>query len=91
MPPAASTTSPEDTPLELIKRVRPSVLVKGADYEREKVVSVPVVERPGTTSTSTTVIRHHRGGALMLARQRAIFPRSSVQSAVAGSIGFIIL
>jgi D-beta-D-heptose 7-phosphate kinase / D-beta-D-heptose 1-phosphate adenosyltransferase len=28
----------EDTPLELIKRVQPAVLVKGGDYKREEVV-----------------------------------------------------
>jgi hypothetical protein len=28
----------QDTPLELIRRVRPKVLVKGGDYRREEVV-----------------------------------------------------
>jgi D-beta-D-heptose 7-phosphate kinase / D-beta-D-heptose 1-phosphate adenosyltransferase len=37
----------EDTPLELIKRVRPAVLVKGADYKREEVVGREVVEAAG--------------------------------------------
>ena len=37
----------EDTPLELIKRVRPGVLVKGADYKREDVVGHDVVEAAG--------------------------------------------
>jgi D-beta-D-heptose 7-phosphate kinase/D-beta-D-heptose 1-phosphate adenosyltransferase len=37
----------EDTPLELIKRVRPSVLVKGADYRLEDVVGHEVVEAAG--------------------------------------------
>jgi D-beta-D-heptose 7-phosphate kinase / D-beta-D-heptose 1-phosphate adenosyltransferase len=37
----------EDTPLELIKRVRPAVLVKGADYKREDVVGHDVVEAAG--------------------------------------------
>jgi D-beta-D-heptose 7-phosphate kinase / D-beta-D-heptose 1-phosphate adenosyltransferase len=39
----------EDTPLELIKRVRPAVLVKGADYTREEVVGHEVVEAGGGT------------------------------------------
>ena len=34
----------EDTPLKLIQRVRPKVLVKGADYSRERVVGREVVE-----------------------------------------------
>jgi D-beta-D-heptose 7-phosphate kinase / D-beta-D-heptose 1-phosphate adenosyltransferase len=37
----------QDAPLELIKRVRPSVLVKGADYKREDVVGYDVVEAAG--------------------------------------------
>jgi len=37
----------EDTPLELIRRVRPKVLVKGGDYTREQVVGHDIVERDG--------------------------------------------
>jgi D-beta-D-heptose 7-phosphate kinase/D-beta-D-heptose 1-phosphate adenosyltransferase len=37
----------QETPLELIKRVRPSVLIKGADYRREDVVGRDVVEADG--------------------------------------------
>jgi D-beta-D-heptose 7-phosphate kinase/D-beta-D-heptose 1-phosphate adenosyltransferase len=37
----------EDTPLELINRVRPTVLVKGADYRIEEVVGRDVVEAAG--------------------------------------------
>ncbi|MGA8902042.1 MAG: hypothetical protein WB528_21515, partial [Bradyrhizobium sp.] len=32
---------------ELIKRVRPTVLIKGADYKREEVVGHDVVEASG--------------------------------------------
>ncbi|MBK9285445.1 MAG: D-glycero-beta-D-manno-heptose 1-phosphate adenylyltransferase [Sphingobacteriaceae bacterium] len=54
----------EDTPLELIKTLRPNVLVKGGDYEKEIVVGysevksfggetviIPLVEGYSTTST----------------------------------------
>jgi D-beta-D-heptose 7-phosphate kinase/D-beta-D-heptose 1-phosphate adenosyltransferase len=37
----------EDTPLGLIRRVRPNVLIKGADYKREDVVGHEVVEADG--------------------------------------------
>ncbi|MEO8667313.1 MAG: D-glycero-beta-D-manno-heptose 1-phosphate adenylyltransferase, partial [Bauldia sp.] len=37
----------EDTPLELIERVRPNVLVKGADYRLDQVVGREVVEAAG--------------------------------------------
>jgi D-beta-D-heptose 7-phosphate kinase/D-beta-D-heptose 1-phosphate adenosyltransferase len=37
----------ETTPLELIRAVRPDVLVKGADYPREAVVGADFVESYG--------------------------------------------
>ncbi|MCZ7658451.1 MAG: D-glycero-beta-D-manno-heptose-7-phosphate kinase [Xanthobacteraceae bacterium] len=37
----------EDTPLELIRRVRPSVLVKGGDYKPDEVVGREIVEAAG--------------------------------------------
>ena len=37
----------EDTPLELIRRVRPNVLVKGADYRIDQVVGHEIVEADG--------------------------------------------
>jgi len=33
-----------DTPLDLIRRLRPDVLVKGADYSREQIVGADEVE-----------------------------------------------
>jgi D-beta-D-heptose 7-phosphate kinase / D-beta-D-heptose 1-phosphate adenosyltransferase len=37
----------EDTPLELIRKVRPTVLVKGADYALDQVVGREIVEAEG--------------------------------------------
>jgi D-beta-D-heptose 7-phosphate kinase / D-beta-D-heptose 1-phosphate adenosyltransferase len=37
----------QDTPLELIRRVRPKVLAKGGDYRRDQVVGHDLVERDG--------------------------------------------
>ena len=37
----------EETPLELIRQVRPAVLVKGGDYTRETVVGHDIVEADG--------------------------------------------
>lgn len=37
----------EDTPLELIKTLRPNVLIKGADYTKDKVVGAKEVESWG--------------------------------------------
>jgi D-beta-D-heptose 7-phosphate kinase / D-beta-D-heptose 1-phosphate adenosyltransferase len=49
----------EDTPLELIKRVQPSVLVKGADYKREEVVGGDVVEASGGTVVLVDLVPGH--------------------------------
>src|SRR5205807_9948295 len=37
----------DDTPLELIRQIKPDVLVKGADYQKEQVVGWDVVEACG--------------------------------------------
>jgi len=37
----------EDTPLELIKRVQPDVLVKGSDYRAQEIVGYEVVKNKG--------------------------------------------
>ena len=37
----------EDTPLELIKKIRPDVLVKGGDYSPEEVIGKDFVESLG--------------------------------------------
>lgn len=37
----------EDTPLELIRELGPDVLVKGADYSRERIVGADFVEARG--------------------------------------------
>jgi D-beta-D-heptose 7-phosphate kinase/D-beta-D-heptose 1-phosphate adenosyltransferase len=61
----------EDTPIDLITRVRPSVLVKGGDYTREQVVGHEIVEAcggevllidilPGHSTTS--LVDRARGG-----------------------------
>ncbi len=61
----------EDTPIDLITRIKPGVLVKGGDYTREQVVGHEVVEAAGGTVVlvdilqgfSTTALVHRaRGG-----------------------------
>jgi D-beta-D-heptose 7-phosphate kinase/D-beta-D-heptose 1-phosphate adenosyltransferase len=37
----------EDTPLELIRELGPDVLVKGADYARDRIVGADIVEARG--------------------------------------------
>jgi D-beta-D-heptose 7-phosphate kinase/D-beta-D-heptose 1-phosphate adenosyltransferase len=62
-----------DTPLDLITRIKPSVLVKGGDYTRDQVVGHEVVEANGGEvllievlpgfSTTSLVRRAREGGA----------------------------
>jgi D-beta-D-heptose 7-phosphate kinase/D-beta-D-heptose 1-phosphate adenosyltransferase len=61
----------DDTPLDLIARLRPSVLVKGGDYRKETVVGYELVEADGgeiilvdlVPGHSTTRIVERSGGA----------------------------
>ena len=48
----------EDTPIDLIAKVTPSVLVKGGDYTREQVVGHEIVEAAG----GEVVARRHPAG-----------------------------
>jgi rfaE bifunctional protein nucleotidyltransferase chain/domain len=56
----------EDTPYELIKKVQPDVLVKGADYKPEHIVGYDIVKAKGgkisniqlVEGYSTTAIEH---------------------------------
>lgn len=38
---------PQDTPLELIRRIKPDILVKGADYQRREIVGAADVIAAG--------------------------------------------
>jgi D-beta-D-heptose 7-phosphate kinase / D-beta-D-heptose 1-phosphate adenosyltransferase len=61
----------DDTPLDLIRRLRPSVLVKGGDYRKETVVGHELVEADGgeiilvdlVPGHSTTRIVERSGGS----------------------------
>jgi D-glycero-beta-D-manno-heptose 1-phosphate adenylyltransferase len=47
----------EDTPLELIRRLEPDVLVKGADYSRERIVGADWVESRGGRVVQVPLVR----------------------------------
>jgi D-beta-D-heptose 7-phosphate kinase/D-beta-D-heptose 1-phosphate adenosyltransferase len=55
----------EDTPLKLIERVRPQVLVKGGDYRREDVVGHDVVEAAGGETILIDLVPGHSTTALV--------------------------
>ena len=63
----------EDTPIELIKRVRPNVLVKGSDYQKKEVIGSDLVKESGGEVvfleflegySSTSIINRIRGSNL---------------------------
>jgi D-beta-D-heptose 7-phosphate kinase/D-beta-D-heptose 1-phosphate adenosyltransferase len=55
----------QDTPLELIKRVQPAVLVKGADYTRDEVVGREVVENAGGAVLLVDLVPGHSTTAIV--------------------------
>jgi len=55
----------EDTPIELIKRVRPAVLVKGADYKREDIVGRDLVEQAGGDVILVDLVPGHSTTAIV--------------------------
>jgi D-beta-D-heptose 7-phosphate kinase/D-beta-D-heptose 1-phosphate adenosyltransferase len=55
----------EDTPLKLIQRVRPAVLVKGADYTRDEVVGREVVEASGGQVVLVDLVPGHSTTAIV--------------------------
>jgi D-beta-D-heptose 7-phosphate kinase/D-beta-D-heptose 1-phosphate adenosyltransferase len=61
----------EDTPIKLIERVRPAVLVKGADYRREDVVGRDVVERAGGDVVLIDLVPGHSTTAIVARAQPA--------------------
>jgi D-beta-D-heptose 7-phosphate kinase/D-beta-D-heptose 1-phosphate adenosyltransferase len=55
----------QDTPLELLHRVRPRVLVKGADYRPDEVVGRALVEADGGQVVLVDVLPGHSTSAIV--------------------------
>jgi D-beta-D-heptose 7-phosphate kinase / D-beta-D-heptose 1-phosphate adenosyltransferase len=71
----------EDTPLALIERVRPQVLVKGGDYRREDVVGHDLVEAAGGETILVDLVPGHSTTALV---HRSAAPKSPDHKPPAG-------
>ena len=56
----------EDTPLELIRRLKPTVLVKGGDYARDEVVGHEVVEAEGGEVLLVDLLPGHSTTSIVL-------------------------
>jgi len=73
----------EDTPLELIRTLKPSVLVKGGDYKKEEVVGREVVEADGGEVVLIDLMPGHSTSTLV---HRSAQPRANaVGGETAGS------
>ncbi|HYK10806.1 MAG TPA: D-glycero-beta-D-manno-heptose 1-phosphate adenylyltransferase [Gemmatimonadales bacterium] len=59
----------QDTPLELIKHLRPDVLVKGADYERASIVGADEVEGWGGKVVRVPLVPGHSTTEMARKRQ----------------------
>ena len=57
--------SEEDTPIKLITRIKPSVLVKGGDYTHEQVVGHEVVEACGGEVLLVEILAGHSTTSLV--------------------------
>jgi len=55
----------EDTPIDLIAKVKPSVLVKGGDYSREQVVGHEIVEAHGGEVLLVDILPGHSTTSLV--------------------------
>jgi D-beta-D-heptose 7-phosphate kinase/D-beta-D-heptose 1-phosphate adenosyltransferase len=55
----------EDTPIDLIAKVRPGVLVKGGDYTREQVVGHEIVEAAGGEVVLVDILPGHSTTSLV--------------------------
>jgi D-beta-D-heptose 7-phosphate kinase / D-beta-D-heptose 1-phosphate adenosyltransferase len=64
----------EDTPRELIARVKPTVLVKGGDYTREQVVGREIVEAMGGEVVLIDLVPGHSTTSIVQ-RSRSAKPR----------------
>jgi D-beta-D-heptose 7-phosphate kinase / D-beta-D-heptose 1-phosphate adenosyltransferase len=63
----------QDTPIDLITQVKPSVLVKGGDYTREQVVGHDVVEAGGGEVLLVDILEGHSTTSLVR-RARESYP-----------------
>lgn len=55
----------EDTPLDLIRRINPSVLVKGGDYTREQVVGHEIIAANGGEVLLIDILQGHSTTSLV--------------------------
>src|SRR5262249_51772071 len=74
----------EDTPLELIRQLRPTVLVKGGDYRKDEVVGRDVVEADGGEVVLVDLVPGHSTTDIVRRSARPAQPAKRAKSPKAG-------
>ena len=72
----------EDTPYELIRALRPQVLVKGGDWTPERIVGRDIVEADGGAVTSLPLIPGYSTTALIAAIRKGCPPTDATTTGV---------
>jgi D-beta-D-heptose 7-phosphate kinase/D-beta-D-heptose 1-phosphate adenosyltransferase len=62
----------QDTPMELIRRAKPAVLVKGADYRIEQVVGRELVEADGGSVLLVPIMEGHSTTGIVQRQLRSV-------------------
>lgn len=55
----------QDTPLKLIKALKPDILIKGADWSKEKIVGADFVQSYGGRVETVKLVKHRSTSALI--------------------------
>jgi D-beta-D-heptose 7-phosphate kinase/D-beta-D-heptose 1-phosphate adenosyltransferase len=69
----------QDTPIELLRRIRPKVLVKGSDYRPEDVVGRDLVEADGGQVVLVDLVPGHSTSAIVRRSVRPAEERAPVK------------
>ena len=70
----------EDTPIELITRLRPTVLIKGSDYRLDQVVGREVVEANGGEVMLVDIVPGHSTTSILSRSERASGPDKTLRA-----------
>ena len=70
----------EDTPIELITRLRPTVLIKGSDYRLDQVVGREVVEANGGEIMLVDIVPGHSTTSILSRSERASGPDKALRA-----------
>jgi D-beta-D-heptose 7-phosphate kinase/D-beta-D-heptose 1-phosphate adenosyltransferase len=74
----------EDTPLELIRRLKPTVLVKGGDYRKDEVVGHELVEAAGGEVILVDLVPGHSTTGIVRRSAKPVAPSAHAKASKPG-------